>query len=203
MEKINLGTGSRFRKHNERCQNCKDNVYALLVKIYGTVEKSPKIAIGTKPEYFAKLSSYSPLNDIFNLLEKERGLSGFVKAKTLPRCDFFVTTPGFILEFDESQHFTALRKVALLHYPPDLKLGFSKQDWITLCDHIRAKDNDPIYRDEQRAWYDTIRDFLVIIRGLKPTVRLYSQEMQWCSLNPAKIDDVNKFHTLLTNKFRG
>jgi len=203
MESINSIIGNRVLKHSERCPLCKDTVHAMLTKIYGPVEKSPKIPIGTKPGDFAALSCYSTLNDIFNLLKEARGFVNFVKAKTLPRCDFFVPTPGFILEFDESQHFTALRKLTLMHYPPDLKLGFSKQAWITLCDRIRAKDNDPFYRDEQRAWYDTVRDFLVTIKGLKPTVRLYSKEMQWCSLNPDISDDVSKFHTLIMDKLGG
>jgi hypothetical protein len=55
-----------------------------------------------------------------------------------------------------------------------LELGFDKKRWIRLCETIGAKDNDPPYRDEQRAWYDTLRDFLPSIRGLKPTIRLHS-----------------------------
>jgi hypothetical protein len=34
-----------------------------------------------------------------------------------------------------------------------------------LCEEINAKDNYPPYRDEQRAWYDTLRDFLASDKG--------------------------------------
>ena len=39
-------------------------------------------------------------------------------------------------------------------------------------------------RDEQRAWYDTLRDLVPSIMGLQPTVRLYASDQVWCSLDP-------------------
>ncbi len=30
------------------------------------------------------------------------------------------------------------------------------------CDRVHARDNEPCYRDEQRAWYDTLRDILPV-----------------------------------------
>ncbi len=187
-------------RHNERCKDCKTVVYKMLVKIYKDVENGYKIAIGTKPDDFSELSCFPALQEIYALLEQGRGYTNYVKAKTLPKCDYYVASEGFVLEFDESQHFSARRKLALLHYPSDLKLGYERRKWICLCDSINARDNDPYYRDEQRAWYDTLRDFLPMIKGLKPTVRLYSKEIQWCSLNPESIDDVNKFDALIKAK---
>ena len=74
--------------------------------------------------------------------------------------------------------------------------------WAFICDKTRATDNDPRYKDEQRAWYyDTIRDFLPELTGdLKPTVRLYSEEMQWCSLNPNNPDDIEKFKNIIEGR---
>jgi len=73
--------------------------------------------------------------------------------------------------------------------------------WAFICDKTRATDNDPRYRDEQRAWYDTLRDFLPELTGnLKPTVRLYSEEMQWCSLDPDNPDDVEKFKNIIESR---
>ena len=66
-------------------------------------------------------------------------------------CDFWVPDPGFIVEFDERQHFTIPRKLALSKYPAVQPLGFPQERWIVLCEHHTAKDNDPCYRDEQRA----------------------------------------------------
>jgi hypothetical protein len=110
-----------------------------------------------------------------------------------------VLDSGFILEFDESQHFTSARKITLELYP-DLTLGFDRRKWIELCLSIDAKDNSPPYRDEQRAWYDTLRDFLPELADLKPTVRLFARDLRWCSLNPDKNTDVDYFRSLLEMK---
>jgi len=45
-----------------------------------------------------------------------------------------------------------------------------------------------------------LRDFLPEIKGLKPTVRLYSKEMEWCSLNPEKTEDIAKLKELIENR---
>ena len=101
------------------------------------------------------------------------------------------------MEFDESQHFTIPRKFTLEKYPAGLELGFSREKWIMLCKEINAKDNDPPYRDEQRAWYDTLRDFLPAILDLKPTVRLFAKDFIWCSLNPDDPKDIDKFRKMI------
>ena len=44
-------------------------------------------------------------------------------------------------------------------------------------------------RDEQRAWYDTLRDLVPSIKGLRPTVRLYARDRAWCSLDPDSKED--------------
>jgi len=187
-------------KHSERCPKCKETIRVLLKRIYGAVETNYKFYISTDPEDFKQTTCYENLKRIFVNLQKYRGYKDFVRAKTLPNCDFFVPNPGFIVEFDESQHFTIPRKIALQSYPTNFKLGFSLRKWISLCDKIKAKDNDPPYRDEQRAWYDTLRDFLPALKGLKPTGRLYSKEMQWCSLDPEDPNDVNKFKKIIENR---
>jgi len=104
------------------------------------------------------------------------------------------------VEFDESQHFTNPRKITIEKYPADLGLGFSREKWIKLCEEINARDNNPPYRDEQRAWYDTLRDFLPAILGLKPTVRLFAKDFVWCSLNPEDPRDVGKFRRMIEKR---
>ncbi|MDG6249864.1 hypothetical protein [Methanocalculus sp.] len=79
------------------------------------------------------------------------------------------------------------------HYPDSLSVGFSISAWKEWCNKLDMRDNDPPYRDERRAWYDTLRDFLPEIKGTLPTVRLYSREMVWCSLDPENPTDVEKF----------
>ena len=77
-----------------------------------------------------------------------------------------------------------------------------------LCDHqardgearddeIHAHDNDPPFRDEQRAWYDTLRDFIPEMKGFLPTVRIFARDIAWCSLDPEKPEDITKFRLLL------
>jgi hypothetical protein len=89
--------------------------------------------------------------------------------------------------------------MTLEHYPESLKLGFDKKRWIQLCERIRARDNDKDtpHRDEQRAWYETIRDFLPAMKGLRPTVRLCMKDFEWCSLNPDNPSDVERFKGIL------
>jgi len=113
--------------------------------------------------------------------------------------DYFVPEPGFIVEFDESQHFTAARKTALQHYPAELEIGFDRAGWIHLCERLNRHDPAPPYRDEQRAWYDTLRDFLPNIFNLQPTVRLYASDRRWCAMNPDNLHDREAFRAILSN----
>ena len=189
------------KHHNERCPDCKTTVERMLERVYGGVKLNHKFDIGTNPENFRDTPHYKALKRIFTNLQNYRGHKNFVYAATLPNCDYFVPDPGFVVEFDESQHFTIPRKIALLSYPYKSKSGFSLGQWAFTCDKTRAKDNDPYYRDEQRAWYDTLRDFLPELQGnLEPTVRLYSKEMQWCSLDPDNPTDVARFKSVIDRR---
>lgn len=169
----------------------------MLRKIYGEVICNFKFDSGVLPEDYIKTDFYQAIKDIFSSLKSYRGYDNFIRTSELPRVDFYIPNPGLIVEFDESQHFTSCRKETLLKYPNTLKKGFNANKWINLCKKINAKDNDPPFRDEQRAWYDTLRDFLPSIKQLKPTVRLYSKDFLWCSLNPEVKSDVKKFIMIL------
>ena len=184
-------------RHNERCKKCKETIRRLLERIYGKVEENYRFEAGTHPEDYRDTPYYSKLKEIYKALQNHRGFKNFVKTKTLPHCDFFVPDPGFILELDESQHFTQPRRITLEKYPDSLRLGFSRKKWIMLCKKINSKDNNPPYRDEQRAWYDTLRDFLPAVFGLKPTVRLFARDFVWCSLDPENPSDVKRFENIL------
>lgn len=185
--------------HNERCKECKVRVRQLLEKIYGTVIPNYRIQLGTRPDELFSHPRYSCLNTIHTALQEHRGFSEFVRADYV-EVDFFLPAQNMIVEFDESQHFTEPRNIALAHYPPDINLGFSRDAWMKHCDEIRAYDNDPPFRDEQRAWYDTLRDFLPEMNGFMPTIRLYSRDMEWCTLDPELSADIEKFRNLLDVK---
>jgi copper chaperone CopZ len=194
-------TKTTQKKHDERCPECKNTIERMLKKIYGVVKPNHKFYISTYPEKIEDARYHKNLRQIFVNLQNYKGCEKFVYTDTLPNCDYFVPNPGFVVEFDESQHFTAPRKISLQNYPRNLKVGFSLSKWGALCDKINAKDNDPLYRDEQRAWYDTLRDFLPGLNGnLEPTIRLYSEEMQWCRLDPDNPDDVARFKNIIESK---
>jgi hypothetical protein len=68
-------------------------------------------------------------------------------------------------------------------YPRGLKLGYDRKVWLNRCQKLNRHDNDPPWRDETRAWYDTLRDILPITSGMRPTIRVFAKEMRWCEEN--------------------
>jgi hypothetical protein len=174
---------STVAQHNERCAECKQSVEQLLASLYGSVVRNARIQIPATPDGLRPSLVQETLREIYAELQEARGFSSFVRCETLPPCDFLVPNPGFIVEFDESQHFTSQRKLTLSLYPPDLHLGFDIVKWMQLCNQLQRHDNDPPFRDEQRAWFDTLRDFAPFIEKLMPTLRLYAGEFEWCRLD--------------------
>ena len=120
----------------------------------------------------------SPIQAISLL--KHRGHNGFVKAKKLPRCDYYVKDLNCLIEFDESRHFTVPRSLTLSICPDTLKLGFSRNERISKCVDLDRHDNHPPARDETRAWYDTLRDILPPTLRMSPTIRNYAKDLKWC-----------------------
>ena len=200
-KKIVPGSSTRPTNHNERCAECKNRVEAMLKKLYGSVIRNADIAIPSTPDRLEQSPISDILGTIYTVLQNSRGFHSFVRRETLPRCDFLVPNPGFIVEFDESQHFSLMRKLTLDLYPSFLHFGFECARWRRLCDKLHSCDNDPPFRDEQRAWYDTLRDFAPYIQKsmpILPTIRLYAKEYAWCSdFDHEKIEDVETFRQLL------
>ncbi len=188
--------------HYEHCPDCKVRVRELLERIYGECVADYKFVWPTHLSSYAGTPIYSTLRELAAILKKYRGfaMDDFVRSETLAACDFWVPDPGFILEFDERQHFTMPRKLTLHAYPDDLALGFSGKQWISHCEQHDAKDNDPPFRDEQRAWYDALRDLLPSTKGLQPTVRLHSRDIVWCSLDPDSTIDRQRFSDSIGNR---
>ncbi len=185
------------KAHNLHCSECKNTIIQFLGKLYKEVKVDHDFYVGLPLLNDQEQPVYSALQEIMSWLEAFRGHRNFVKIKKIPRCDLYVTDPGFVVELDESQHFSKARMVSLSHYPRNLPFGFKIDEWIDLCNKIKAVDNDPPYRDEQRAWYDTLRDFLPFMVGLKPTVRIYMGKFRWCSLDPQKESDIQAFLNLV------
>lgn len=182
------------RNHNERCKVCKQRIFELLRAAFGDVEGQYNLNLPSKLEDYKGKAFYDNLRIIYKSLHDYRGFKDFVKTKTLPNVDYLVHNPKIIVEFDESQHFTKPRAIVLRNYPPNLTLGFDKDKWLERCLKLNKRDNDPP-RDEQRAWYDTLRDFADI-----PTVRLLPEEAVWCDLEASKTEDVEWFKKLILSK---
>lgn len=138
------------------------------------------------------------LSQIYGELQRARGHSSFVRCERLPPCDFLVPRPGFVVEFDESQHFTPLRRLILGYYADSSQhFGFDLETWMRLCDEIQARDAHPPFRDEQRAWFDTLRDFAPYFLNLMPTVRLRASEIEWCKLDPECTAHIETFRQMV------
>jgi len=199
--KRNGGSSRITAKHNERCADCKNYIAAMLKKLYGSVERNSQISIPSTPDRLDHSPPSETLRTIYTALQNSRGFRSFVRQEKLPRCDFLVPKPGFIVEFDESQHFSAMKKLSLVYYPSCLHFGFDLARWRQLCDKLNRHDNDPPFRDEQRAWYDTLRDFApYILKSMPtlPTIRLYAGEYKWCTdFDPEKPEDVETFRQIL------
>ena len=186
------------KRHDDRCSECKNALIAMLRAIYGSVKIDHKIQVPTRMTDYRSHPRKADLGKVLRALQTHRGHQEFVRLKYLHRCDLYVPSIDAVVEFDESQHFTAARDVALAHYPQDLPLGFDLQEWRKRCRAIDAKDRDPEFRDEQRAWYDCLRDFLPLIKGMSPTIRIYMGDFPWCSLDSEKPADVAAFRKMLS-----
>jgi hypothetical protein len=186
------------QRHNERCPDCKTSIRNLLAARFHHVEVNWDLDLPCSMSDYKDARLSSMLGTIYDALRDYRGYDHFVRSKKLPRVDFFIPEGYFIIEFDESQHFTRPREIALSHYHGHRGFGFSPDRWRTLCQQFNKRDNDPPFRDEQRAWYDTLRDFAPMLHGVGRTIRLYSRDAIWCFLNPNNQSDLHTFEALIS-----
>jgi hypothetical protein len=171
--------------HSQSCKECKAAIYQLLADTFGpgAVVQQYRLRLPSTLQGYEQHPSFSTLAAIESELKAYRGFIRFVSRRNLPPVDFFVRSVGLIVEFDEAQHFTKPRAIALERYPATLTLGFSRERWLQLCAELNRHDNSPPYRDEQRAWFDTLSDFAPACLGLQPVVRIYAGAANWCRLD--------------------
>ena len=184
-------------EHSAHCRACKERVRELLTVVYGACRVNHALPWSARPQDYGTSPLGTLLQRIQTALGDGRGHRDFVKSAQVPPCDFYISDPPFILEFDESQHFSHARLITLSLYPEAFKLGFPLARWRELCREINAVDDQPFDRDERRAWYDTLRDLLPSLHGFEPTVRLYAGEYPWCSLDASSDSDRANFRGLL------
>ena len=172
----------------------------MLARIYGDCRVNQAFPWPTRPEAYRDTAIGAALESIRSALGDFRGHRDFIKSPQVPPCDFSVSDPPFILEFDESQHFSRARLVTLISYPKNLPLGFPLARWQELCSVIDARDDEPFDRDERRAWYDTLRDLLPVIHGFKPTVRIYAGDFPWCQFDATSATALERMQTILPER---
>jgi hypothetical protein len=175
----------------------------MLKALYGECQQNYSFGWSASPRDYAKTPIGATLERIQLSLENFRGHGDFIKSPLVPPCDYYVSAPPFILEFDENQHFSRPRLIALSLYPADVKFGFSVNDWRELCRSLDAQDDEPFDRDERRAWYDTLRDLVPTVFGFAPTARLYGGAYRWCSLDAASDRDKERFLGWISSRLVG
>jgi very-short-patch-repair endonuclease len=153
----------------------KNAIQRLLQKHYGHIETEKKFDWLKTPNQENLPKEYS---QIVKELSEYRNQNGFQKSNYQLLCDIVLDDHKLIIEYDENQHFSKARQITLENYPPTIKLHFSKETWISACNKINAKDNNPIDRDEKRAFYDTVRDIEAFRHGYK-LVRIKHGDIDW------------------------
>jgi hypothetical protein len=186
--------------HSAHCRACKDRVRELLALVYGECSVNHSFPWSAQPQDYGNSPVGILLQQIHTDLGNLRGHRDFSKSALVPPCDFYISDPPFILEFDESQHFSRPRLVTLSLYAEEINLGFSLERWKELCREINAQDDTPIDRDERRAWYDALRDLVPNLHGFEPTVRVYAGEHPWCSFDARSDQDKAMFRDLLGHR---
>ncbi|HPR59273.1 MAG TPA: hypothetical protein PK915_12985, partial [Bacteroidales bacterium] len=133
----------------------KNALQRLLQENFGKIETEKKFVWLRTPDQDNLPSEYV---EIVTALSNYRQHEGFKKSNYPLSCDIVIEKQKIIIEYDERQHFSKARRITLEHYPENIHLHYSKEIWLEACDRINAIDNDPIDRDERRAYYDTVRD---------------------------------------------
>ena len=157
----------------------RDLLKSLLEQRFGSVRAEAKFDWLTVPD---QISMDGTLKVIHETLVSIRGYNDFSTPGYPLACDFFVPQKNLIIEYDERQHFTVQRAKSLSCYPFDLNVGFDIDGWRKSCESIRAVDTDPIYRDEQRAFYDSTRDVLAARNGMT-LIRIKHGDVDWNAPN--------------------
>lgn len=187
----------KIKQHDERCLACKTSVKNMLSTLLGQVESNKNLKLPARIMDYSNTHVFESLGRIHEALQLHRGFDEFVKTKSLSPVDFYIPSQKLIVEFDETQHFTKPRELTLELYPNDEKFGYSTNRWLSLCQDLNKRDNEPPFRDEQRAWYDVLRDFAPLVRSEGTTIRLYSRDYVWCSLDPDSELDFHIFEKLV------
>ena len=119
------------------------------------------------------------LRDLFRSFGGDEAALGAKRAGSDPRPDIAFDERGWLVEYDEQQHFTSDRLVTFDCYPTDVDVAYNIDDYRALArrlsgtaDRYRAakKSTDfPFHggRRSQRAYFDAVRDLVAPFFGLR------------------------------------
>jgi len=172
---LSAPNGEPLRLRREHREPQKRALAELLRRRYDTVEIEAQFPWLTVPH---PDQMDETMGAIFHALQATRNFSSFITPSQRLKCDFFLPRERLIVEYDERQHFTLQRAKALELYPPNLPLSFDREEWLNACRTIQATDRTPPYRDEQRAFYDSLRDIFAARNGIR-LVRLRYGKQDW------------------------
>lgn len=124
----------------------------------------------------------SVLEAIFDALGGDHEAQAAKRTRPLPG-DFVMPGTGTFIEIDEIQHFTSFRATSLRFYPPDIPLGFDRENYLGLCTEFAPRSDryraakpatgfGPGGRQRQRAYHDALRDLVAPALGRPPVVRV-------------------------------
>ena len=152
----------------------------LLERLYGTCLVNHQFRWENQPRRIPWETQIEPtLRKVAAALTAHQGfgVGDFVKADLIAACDFWVLDPGFIVEFDESQHFTAPRKLALSAYPAEHPFGLSRRS-AGLHSVSITTQGTTTHRTETNNERGTTRCGTSSrhLKADKPTVRLYARD---------------------------
>lgn len=168
---------SRKRQRSPRTLDKRRQKHALqrLLQQYGVLVTEMTFSWLRVPSFADMDADY---RRIYDALCSYRGHADFIAPGLSLAVDMYVESLGLIIEYDEDQHFSQARYLALNAYPDQFSAGFSRDAWMAACATVQATDNAPVTRDETRAFYDTVRDFEVTRRGFR-LIRLRHGEIDW------------------------
>lgn len=178
----------RMRKLNRKF--CKEQLYLLLLDIYGDIEREKRY------EWCTSIYDIDEVRNIINNIYSLKHMDFVAKRISLLPFDFVCEKQKIIIEYDERQHFTKQRYLALQGYSKEICLQYDKDYWKELCVQVDAKMNkkaDP-FRDEKRALYDSIRDIAAYRNGYT-LFRIFHGQIDF-----SKGDEKEELIKLLINK---
>ncbi len=159
----------------------------ILEQRFGHVETEAKFDWLIVPD---RSSTDDVLTRIHEALFSFRGYKNFSTPRIQLQCDFFIPLRNLIIEYDERQHFTEPRAISLSLYPKTISFAFDVEYWRKECNIIKAEDRDKKtpFRDEQRAFYDSVRDILAARNGIV-LIRIKHGDYDWKSESGKKTID--------------